>query len=87
MEGKFYGMYMNHPSNKHDEWYEEKQRNRESHKKGRSQSTRDCEKSTGSSESGKLSTLFSQMKSSLCTDYGIWQAEITRIIGIYNQSN
>ena len=26
MEGKFDGMYMNYPANKHDEWYEEKQR-------------------------------------------------------------
>ena len=32
MEGKFDGMYMNHPSNKHDEWVEEKHRNREAYK-------------------------------------------------------
>ena len=29
MVGKFDEMYKNHPSNKHDEWYEENQRNRE----------------------------------------------------------
>ena len=32
MEGKFDGMYMNHPGNKHDERSEEKHRKRGSHK-------------------------------------------------------
>ena len=43
MEGKFYGMYRNHPANKHDERTEEKQSNITAFKKGRSQHTRDCE--------------------------------------------
>ena len=43
MEGKFYGVYMNHPSNKDDECSEENEMKRESYKKGRSQITRDGE--------------------------------------------
>ena len=33
MKGKFDGMYMKHPANKHDEWAEE-ERKREKTKKG-----------------------------------------------------
>ena len=29
IEGTFYGIYMNYPSKKHDDWSEEKQRKRE----------------------------------------------------------
>ena len=39
MEGRFYGIYMKHTPNKHDELDEENQRKREALKKGRSQHT------------------------------------------------
>ena len=83
MEGKFYGMYMNHPDKKHDEWAEENNRNIESYKRGRSQRTMDGEKSTGNIGSCKILILSSQMQSELCTDFGIYQAD--KKIGIYKQ--
>ena len=64
-------MYMNHPDNKNGEWDEEKQRNREAYKKGRSQSTRDCGNSTGSSGSGKCLIMCSQIQPTFCTDGGM----------------
>ena len=58
MEDKFDGMYMNHLSNKHDEWAGENRSKRKSYKKGSSQITRDGERSTGNSESGKILTKY-----------------------------
>ena len=87
MEGKFDGMYMNHPANKNDEREEENQRKRESQKIGRSQRTRDGENSTRNSGSGKILTLSSKMQSEFCTDCGMSQDDTTQIIGLYNQSN
>ena len=58
MEGIFYGMYMNHQANKHDEWYEENHGKRESYKKGSSR------------EQGMLKTqveIVEVEKASLCT--------------------
>ena len=49
-------MYIIHPDNKNDEWYEEKHRNREAYKKGRYQIERDGENSTGNRESEKYLT-------------------------------
>ena len=54
---------------------------------GSSQHTKDCEKSTGSSGSAELLTLSSYMPSTLCTDCGISQTKITKMIGIYNHLN
>ena len=46
----------------------------------------DCENSTGNSGSGKSLTLSSHMQYALCTDCGISQAGITKMIGLYNHS-
>ena len=78
MEGKFDGMYMNHPANKNDEREEENQRKRESQKIGRSQRTRDGENSTGNIGNGKSLTLYSQIQSELCTDFGMPHYYITK---------
>ena len=80
-------MYMNHPPNKHNEQAEEKQRKIEAYKKIRSRRTRGGKNSTGNSRSGKSPTLSSKMQSALCTDCGMSQADITKTIGLYNQSN
>ena len=66
--GKFDGMYINYPSNKHDEWSEEEN--------GWSQRTRYVENSTINSGNGKSLTLFSQMQSALFTDFGMYLADI-----------
>ena len=87
MEGKFDGMYMNHPPNKHNELAEEKKRKREAYKKVRSQSTRGCKNSTGSIRSRKFLTLYSHMQSVLYCDCGMYQSIITKSIELYNQSN
>ena len=55
MEVSFYGIYMKHPTNKHGEWDEEKNRKIEAYKRGRYQRIRDSENSTGNSVSGKSS--------------------------------
>ena len=81
MEGKFDVMYMNRPSNKHDEWSEEKQSKIKSHKKGRSQHTMDCENSTGSSGSVKCLTLSSHMRSVIFTYCGMSNADIKKLLG------
>ena len=47
-------------------------------KKGRSQSTRDSVKSNGNSVIGYPLTLYSNIQSTLCTDFGMSQAEITK---------
>ena len=62
MDGKFYGIYMNHLSNKHDGWEEEKQKKRESYKQGRSQSIRGSENSNRNSGSVKSLTLYSHTR-------------------------
>ena len=41
-------------------------------------STRDGEKSTGNSGSGKILPLFSQINYALCNDYGVYQADIKK---------
>ena len=41
-------------------------------KKGKTQRTRDCENSNGSSRSGKWLTLFSQIQYTLCTECGMF---------------
>ena len=87
MEGKFDGMYMNHPANKHDEWDELKNIKIEAYQKGRSQRTMFGEKSTGNGGIGKILTLSSQIQSALCTDCGMYQDDITKQIGLSNQSN
>ena len=71
-------MYMKYQDNKHDEWDEENQRNREAYKKGRFQRTRDGENSTGNSGSGKILTLSSHMKSELCNHCGMSQADMKK---------
>ena len=55
--------------------------------KVRSQCTRDCEKSTRSSWSGRCLTIYSNIQSALCTDCIMPHTETTEIIGTYNQSN
>ena len=55
--------------------------------KVRSQCTRDCEKSTRSSWSGRCLTIYSNIQSALCTDGIMPHTETTEIIGTYNQSN
>ena len=55
-------------------------------KNGRSQRTRDCENSTGSSVIEKLLTLYSNTQSAFCTDCTISHDEITKMIELYNQS-
>ena len=87
MEGKFDGMYMNHPANKHDEWDELKNIKIEAYQKGRSQRTMFGEKSTGNGGIGKILTLSSQIQYVLCTDCAMSQADIIKIIGFYNHSN
>ena len=86
MEGKFDGIYTNYISNKHDEWSEENQNKIEAYQKVRSQRTIDGENSNVKSGSGKSLTMSSQINSALCTDFGISHDDITKIIGIYNQS-
>ena len=71
---------MNHPANNNNEWYAENHRKREVYKKGRYLRNRDGKNSTGNSGSGKCLTLSSQMQSSLCTDYLMYQSGITKII-------
>ena len=61
MEGKFDGIYMKISDNKHDEWAEEKQSNREVYKLGRYQRTRDGKNPIGNSGSGKSLTFPSKM--------------------------
>ena len=48
-------MYINHTTKNHDKCAEEKQREREACKKGRSQHTSDFKKSTGNSGTGNAS--------------------------------
>ena len=62
-----------------------KKSRRESYKKGKSKRTRDGKKSTINSGSGKSLTLYSQIQYSLCTKCEMYQANITKIIGLYNQ--
>ena len=69
-------MYMNHLDKNQDEWYEEKKRNRESHKEVRSQHKSDYENPTGNIISGKCLTLSSQMQSALRTDCRMSQSKI-----------
>ena len=66
MGGKFEEMYMNHTS-----YLKKKEINREDYKKGRFQRTRDGYNSTGSTGSGKLLTMSSQMQSEIYTDCGM----------------
>ena len=75
MDGKFYGMYMNHPSNKHDEYSEEKHSKIEAYKKIRYHFTRDSRNLNGNSGSIKSPAISSQMQSALCTNCAIYQAE------------
>ena len=56
MERIFDGMYINSPSNKHDEWSELKQSNRELQKWQVTQN-KGCLNSTGNNGSGKILTL------------------------------
>ena len=53
----------------------------------RSQITRDGENSTRNRGSGEIPTLSSYMQSALCSDCGMSHSDITKIIGLYNQSN
>ena len=84
MEGKFDRIYMNYPYNKHNEWAEEIHRKREDYKKGRYHRKRDCENSNGNIGIGKILILSSQMQFSWCTERGISQDDITKMIGLYN---
>ena len=77
---------MSNSSKKNDERSEEKQRNRESYKSGRSQRTRDGKKLNVNSGRGKILNLSSKIKSALCTVCEISQDDINHI-GIYNQLN
>ena len=54
-------------------------------KKGRSQRTRDGEKSSVNSGGSQSVTLSSQIKSALFTNCGMYQSDTTKMIGLYNQ--
>ena len=60
---------------------------RKAYKKGRSQSTRDVENSSGNSRSGKVLTLSSHIYYASCTECVMSKYNITQMIGICNQSD
>ena len=87
MEGKFDGIYMNHPTNKHDEWDEEKNIHREAYKRAGPRVKGMVKNQVEIVEVKKNLNMSAHIHSALINDCGTSQADIKKILGLYNQSN